>query len=121
MSQQVITATKPPFALGADASFAALALSALLVATAGVIVVRAISSDSSTEGRPPTRPAAAPIALVTRPSRLPSPVRQRLHGPVEPRWRAPLGGAGIDAERHCGSVDRRAVAANPADDRTSRD
>ena len=73
MSQRFVRATNPAVPLWRRRSFAALALCALLVAIAGVIVVRAISNNSSIEGRPPTRPATAPIALVSVP--VPSPVQ----------------------------------------------
>jgi len=67
MSGHVITATNPVVPRWRRRSFAALALSVLLVATAGV-VVRAVSSGSSTESSRATHPAAAPASPATVPS-----------------------------------------------------
>ncbi len=72
MSGHVITATNPVVPRWRRRSFAALALSGLLVATAGVVVVRAVSSDSSTESSPATHPEAVPASPAAVPSASPA-------------------------------------------------
>jgi hypothetical protein len=80
MSGHVITATNPVVPRWRRRSFAALALSVLLVATAGV-VVRVVSSDSSTASHPATHPAAVPVSPATVPSASPAQLSNVCTGP----------------------------------------
>jgi hypothetical protein len=62
MTQHTITPTNPTFPLRHRSSLAALALSILVIATVGIIVLQFTWSTSSTQSRHATRPAAVPQA-----------------------------------------------------------
>ena len=71
MTQHTITATNPTFPLRRRSSLAALALSILVIATVGIIVLQFTWSDSSTQSRPATGPAAVPQAMPMWPADVP--------------------------------------------------